>query len=232
VKRYEGQTFHALHNRRFGPRTKAGFALRDCFFDNCGLFPAFSPRWRFVIRDGILTGCRQHASRLATAAVEDVFVDGLRNVGDTFLFTWATVFKHVTLKGKIGALKLNQNVRGDVSARKQRAWDVSSRAYYRSVDWALDLSEAVFWSAPDLHAIPGALIRRDPETQVLVTREQAHTALAAGLPWGHSGLRVALTWFMEDGLYDDVVLVAAKSATYFREDLALLQLLRREQLAE
>ena len=96
---------------------------------------------------------------------------------------------------------------------------------------ALDIREARFTSSPELHFIPGSLIRRDPETQVLVTKDQAVAALGAGLAWGDSAIPVALRLFVEDGPYEDVVLPAPRAAKYFRSELAALDMLRREGLA-
>ncbi len=56
-------------------------------------------------------------------------------------------------------------------------------------------------------------------------------ALGAGLPWGESGMEIALRWFAGDGPHDDVGLVAPRATSYFRQDLATLAMLRREGLA-
>ena len=49
-----------------------------------------------------------------------------------------------------------------------------------------DLSIFRVTSSPELHFIPGSLIRRDPETEVLVTKDQAVAALGTGL---HGAIR-------------------------------------------
>jgi len=41
---------------------------------------------------------------------------------------------------------------------------------YKEVDWALDIRDAVFSSA-EFFGVPGELIRRDENTQVLLRRE-------------------------------------------------------------
>jgi hypothetical protein len=40
---------------------------------------------------------------------------------------------------------------------------------YADIEWALDISEAVF-SDVDLSYVPGDLVRRGPETQFLIRR--------------------------------------------------------------
>lgn len=156
-------------------------------------------------------------------------MDGWRNEGRIPLFAWACVFKHVSLRGRITAVKLTDGPTTWISRRPEE-WTAANRAYYARVDWAPDIQNAKFTSSPELHFIPGALIRRHPETQALVTRAQAVQALNAKLPWGESGMEIALRWFVQDGPYEDVVLAAPRAAKYFRIDLAALEMLRREGL--
>lgn len=81
--------------------------------------------------------------------------------------------KNVALRGKIGDIAASHLVGASASvAERQPAFAEANAAYYANVDWALDISQAVFASEPDLRGVPGSLVRRDPETQVLVTRER------------------------------------------------------------
>jgi hypothetical protein len=151
-------------------------------------------------------------------------------MGGIPLFLWGPVFKHVTLSGRISAIKINRELHAP-ALKSQVAWDESCMQYYAGIDWALDIREADFQGGISLEAIPGALVRRDPDTQVLVTRQQL-----VGSDWkqhvqNNGGLRVAIDWFLNGSLFNDCVLVAPKGARYFKDDLATFELLRREGIA-
>jgi len=113
----------------------------------------------------------------------------------------------------------------------QQRWDNANKAYYQTVDWALDLREAEFQGSIDLHCMPGSLIRRDPETQVLIKRSSLKDVDWRSLFWGKSSFDLAIQWFLEDGLYDDVVLIAPKRAAYLKDDLQAIAMLRSEGIA-
>lgn len=205
--------------------------FEKCFFDNCTLGQANSPDQRLVLRNIELVNCRQRACDLGSAVIEDTLVDGLGREGRIPLFAWGAVYKHVTLKGKLSLMKLNQFVSPTASASTQANWDTANRSYYHSVDWALDIKEAEFQGSLDIHCVPGRLIRRDPETQVLVKRETLNQIDWRELPWGKSAFDIALEWFLNDGLYDDVVLIASKRATGFKDEMLAITMLRKQQVA-
>jgi hypothetical protein len=108
----------------------------------------------------------------------------------------------------------------------------ANRSFYSEVDWALDISSAEFTFGPDLHYVPGHLVRRDPSTQALVWRQRLAEQPVASLPWGNSSLRVAVEWFLEAECYDSAVLVAATKTKGFADDLAAIAMLRKRGLAD
>ncbi len=61
---------------------------------------------------------------------------------------------------------------GTAKPEEQRAFDLANEDYYATVDWALDISEGEFEEC-ELQRIAAHLIRRDPQTQVVVRREKA-----------------------------------------------------------
>src|SRR5688500_3794985 len=87
-------------------RTHRDVRFIDCAFQSCSLALSehdLTKRARVVnaqLRDCSITACS-----VAAAVFEDMLVDGLKTSG---LFqTWAGVFKHVTLKGKIDRVMLS-----------------------------------------------------------------------------------------------------------------------------
>jgi hypothetical protein len=96
-----------------------------------------------------------------------------------------------------------------------------ARAFYADVDWALDVTDARFRSVPTLrYGPPGALIRRDPATQPLVTRARASAALEA------TGRESGVWWVVLDQLVksawpDDAVLILGLGGTKRRYETDL-----------
>ena len=58
---------------------------------------------------------------------------------------------------------------------RRAAYDSARAAFYESVDWALDLSAADFGGETSIDGIPLRLVRRDPETQVIVAADRLTT---------------------------------------------------------
>jgi ankyrin repeat protein len=142
----------------------------NCRFVGCAII-ARDPSDRQSVRDIRLHNCDSYASALQGVIIENVVVDHLK-VGRS-LIVWASVFKHVVLKGKIGPFTINSLVPPNIVAPgEQEMFDAANEAYYRDTDWALDISEGIFAEA-DIRGVPAKLIRRDPATQVVVLREKA-----------------------------------------------------------
>jgi hypothetical protein len=203
-----------------------------CFFDNCSLGKTDHPSRRLIIRNVEIRNCKQRASDINNAAIEDAIIDGIGKEGRLPLFSWAAVFRHVTLKGKLSAIKLNQFTQPVPIPSLQQLWDDANRLYYQSVDWALDIRQAEFQGGIDLHCVPGSLVRRDPETQVLAKRAVLNSVDWRNLPWDKSSLWVAIDWFLKDGLYDDVVLIASKRSAGFKDDMRSIAMLRERGIVE
>jgi len=227
----ENQRFEGFYDRDSG-RLFSGLEFRRCLFEGCTLSVASEPALRSTIRDVVLTKCTQFGCSIMRAIVEDVVVDGLKT---NEFFSWGAVFKHVVLKGRIsGPISLQTNTLTKVTPPDtEEAFNRANRLFYKEeVDWALDISEAVFTGECDLRGIPARLIRRDPETQVVVTRRKALEGAwkdldLSGTHWAIGGIGLLL-----HGEDPDCVLVAPKGARDFARLLEGLQLLRKAGVAE
>jgi hypothetical protein len=144
-------------------------------------------------------------------------------------------FKHVVIRG---------NVTGGLRFGISREWHRTSppppiaddpfykanAAYYAEVDWALDISEANFTDVEMSWCdIPARLIRRDPETQVVATRESV-TRGDWRAACGDSPLWVGIERFLNAGL-PDTVLVAGRRSKRFEADVAAIDPLCAEGMA-
>ena len=209
-----------------------GYTFEDCFFDNCTLLSEGDASMRRRISECQLLGCKQRACSLTNAAIHDVLIDGIGRAGRMPLFLSAVVLEHVILRGRIAMFKMGPTPSLSPSEEELKRWHQASADFYSQVDWALDISEAQFTSGPDLHFIPGHLVRRDPETQALVHRSALSEINLSGSPIDDTGLSVALQWFLEDSPFDTAALVVPTHATYAAQELQALQWLRREGLAD
>ena len=227
------RTFEKLNVGRTRDRDSGAvfcdFEYRKCEFDDCELSLASRPELRCTIRNCHLQRCivRQNCS-INTAIVEDCVVDGLETRGPVFVR--GAVFKHVVLKGKVGRLILTNPLGEGPGFREQSPFVAANSEYYRGVDWALDLTQCEAKEL-ELSGVPGRLIRRDPTTQILVTRERAlavnwRELLLTGTPY-----LVALDLLTRYGGESDV-LIAPHRHRSFQACIQAQKVLRDAGVAE
>jgi hypothetical protein len=220
--RLSGQSFKAWSVRRI-----EGIEAIDCTFQGQMPTPEQPGDWN-LIRDCRASGARQQNVVLWGTAIENCALDGLRRAGPSPMFLNACVMRQVTLRGMIGAIKATTSYavfRSD--PRVQQRWTDAIVAYYRGVDWALDISEARFSAGMTFATVPGDLVRRDPRRQVLVRRLSL-----ADRRWIASPRRIALEWFEKKSPFDSVVLVGRDEPRHRQADLDALQQLRDLGVAE
>lgn len=226
---FNNQTFSGLDEFDSG-RTHEDMRFVGCLFQSCviGLDSKdLSKRVRLLNAE--VSGCSIAACSVRAAIVEETMVDGLKTSG---LFqTWAAVFKHVTLKGKIDRLMFSPFFQpGYPESQFQRVVARMNADYYSGVDWALDIRDAEFKDF-DCRGVPSRLVKRDPETQVMVSRDRVLNcgeAIRAGGQYWESWLKL----FVQDGWYGDGILVAPKRSPKFKELVAGLHQLRRHGVTE
>jgi hypothetical protein len=119
---------------------------------------------------------------------------------------------------------------GRCEPHEQRAFDEANAEYYRHVDWALDISEGEFKDL-ELRGVPARLIRRDPETQVLITRKVALQGPWRDLDFRSNVTPACISLFLGRD-EPDYVLVAPKRSRRFRDCVADIELLRKAGIAE
>lgn len=210
------------------------FDISGCTFDDCDIPPQSLPGAWTMIRNVVLRDATNINCSIRTAMFDEVALHNLKRHGEGPLFLWCCVFRHVTLSGKISGIKINRAVAVGTYAGEvhQDVWDARVEEFYDSVDWALDIAEAKFGGSVSFEAIPGDKVRRNRETQVLVRREQLMKSDWRALDFGKSAFDISLSWFLSDSLFDSVVLAARTASREFRGDLAVLDMLRNEGIAE
>ncbi|WP_241133459.1 hypothetical protein [Achromobacter insuavis] len=179
MQKIEGQAFRMALDK--GNAHFHDLHLRDCVFDNCGLSMVKSPRRMSRVQHLRLSQCRVTNSEIKPCVFEDVVVEDLST--NPILLVWASFFRRVTLKGKIGKLNLNLTPEAFCTdADRLRQFEAARAAFYAETDWALDISEAKLLGLR-CEGVPLHLIRRDPRTQVILDkrgRYRGQPALDAG----------------------------------------------------
>jgi hypothetical protein len=231
---FENKTLKSLYDQESGA-VFADMEFRSCDFESCVLSMAGRPARRSTVRNVRLLHCSQRGCRANCAVFEDVLIDDLATNGQ-LLQTFGAVFNRTVLRGKIDRLMLSNDVLPSIlkddSERQQEieAFRSANAEFYRRVEWALDISTGEFREL-DLRGIPGHLVRRDPETQVLVLRERALKMEWVGLDFKENLLPTTLQLFLE-GQDSSLVYAAPKRHPKFRRYLDDVKLLRRAGIAE
>lgn len=220
-----GSLWGRTEQRHFGPCRARNYTLNGWYLPN-----SQRPGDWNVVRDVSLIDVTQINAALNTAALEAVTLHNLKRQGASPLFLWGCVFKHVKLSGALSGIKINRSV-GPQSPDQQK-WDAATISFYQSVDWALDISEAKFRGGCSFEAIPGHLVRRNPETQILVTRDRLTETDWELLDFDATAIDIALSWFLSESLFDSVVLVARSEPKWAKRDLAVLNMLRSAGVAQ
>lgn len=209
-------------------RTFANVEFQRCRFEHCFLSVTENPQRRSTIRNVRLIDCGIMDCSLHAALVEDVVVDGLETSG--LCIIWGAAFNHVILRGRLGRFKFNPWYGSNAKPQLEQAFAAANTAYYSTVDWALDISEAEFEDV-DLTSVPGHLVHRDRETQVLVTREKALGGAWRQIDLNDTYWSTSLDMFLESGM-PSIVLAAPKRHCAYQRLLDGLCRLRDIGVAE
>lgn len=230
---FENQTFHRFIDHESGA-VFSDVEFRCCRFDNCSVSITHEPTRRSMVRNVRLVNCISNGAYVDRAIIEDVLIENLKSPGLFQIF--GAVFKHVVLRGKIDRLMISNEVlpRSDVNPGYEyenvEAFREANAAYYHDVDWALDISDGEFRELY-IRGVPARLVRRDPETQIVITREKALEGIWRNLEYSDGLCAWSLDLFLKRE-EPDIVLIAPKRHRKFPLYLADLQLLREAGVAE
>lgn len=203
--------------------------FQKCRFVSSAVSITRKPELRSTVRNMRFIDCAVRGCAVNAAIVEDVLVDGLKT--HTMLDTWAAVFKHVTIRGRVGSIKISKYV--DVLSatdEEQAAFDRANAEYYKHVDWALDISEAECLEI-DIRGVPASLVRRDPTTQGVVKRANTVDGRWQKVKLARPRWQITIQDMFRDG-DDDTVLVVPKRSRHYQELLGDLKRLRDAGIAE
>lgn len=212
-----------------GPASYFDLAISDCTFHGCHLSNS-GLDWNYVRRVQA-TGCTQINCSFDLTLFEAVTLHNLKRGGDAPLFMWGCVFDQVTLSGRISGLKINRPFDPEDRPEARATWDRRARQHYNAIDWALDISNAKFPGTVSFEFVPGDKIRRNPETQILITRQRLEKGDWRTVDFDGTALDLNLSWFEEQSPFDSVVL-APRTEKWAKRDAAVFQRLRDAGIAE
>lgn len=201
--------------------------FNKCEFSYCNLSQTKNPFNRTTVRNILLKNCVATQSSIGCAALENVTVDGLRMNG--LLQIWGAVFSQVRLVGKLGKIMITNGVAG-TDEEVSSAFLEENKAYYSSVDWALDISEGEFLEL-DIRGIPSDLIKIDSSTQAILRKKNVPDNWRE-IELNNPRTKLRLKKLVEWG-WDDCVYVAPKrDKKNFESMLQDVKLLRELGIAD
>lgn len=156
-------------------RSFADLMVDDCVFHWCVLSQTVDLDKLAQVRDVQVCNCRLvHPVAIGPSIIRNVTVENIET--QTELVCWHPLLEHVSLRGRIGRIKIEPYPCAESRYFKSepllRAFDAFKRKFYRHVDWALDIRDA-YAEMLDIQGVPWHLIRRDRETQLFIDRRVA-----------------------------------------------------------
>jgi hypothetical protein len=231
---YQSRHFHRLFDR--GDRLRiADAAFRECDFESCAFSLTQDVSTMSEVRRVELDNCSMNGCGTGPLIASEVRVSNLKT--NDLLILWCPYLDRVTFSGVIGKLKINATARPSTyNNERQKPFEDYRRQFYANVEWALDIRDARF-KGFDFRGIPGHLVRRDPESQLLIKRERALEVATPGwekrLDPSNKLWPFMIRLFLSDGDADTVFVAPLGAAKAKRDPLLKgLQELRRIGLAE
>lgn len=153
-------------------------SLSNTSINNCHIPAPSRPARRTVVRRVKLYRIQHYSCYAHGALFEDVIVTDLRGGRRAPSFFFGCAFKNVVLRGWIGGFMVRSEVGVFHPPRIIRRYRKANLALYRSMDWALDITEAQFSSLDSFESVPAHLVRRNPDMHFVITRSSADAILA------------------------------------------------------
>ena len=221
VLRSEMQKIYAQQFKlKFDNGRSAFEALRvaNSSFDNCGMSLSKRPSRMSAVRDVHVSNCKVINCEIGPTVLEDVQIDGLDV--NPILLLWSCFFRRVSLAGKIGKIKINlEPFAFCADAGVLAAFAEQRAAFYEATNWALDISRARLVDFA-FKGIPLDLIRRDPQTQVIIRKrdfgrlDSLGSRFADAFPETHTRLSI----FRDSDAEEVLLVVPLAAARKRRED--------------
>ncbi len=140
----------------------------NCRFLSYSLAASKKVEHRTFLRNVELIGCTEQAGKCGPVFLCDSQITDLKTTG--LFIAHGVRFQRVTIAGECGRIKLNAEAHLLSSDETNQLFAMDRDNFYKNMDWALDIAKARFHYA-EFHGVPADLVRRDPETQIVIRRE-------------------------------------------------------------
>ena len=234
IKEFKDESFYKLADRG-GKLLLENMKFERCEFTSCIISLTADVDRMSTVRNVTLDDCYANGCLTGPMILSNVTINNLKT--NDLLLVWSPYFDRVTLSGEIGKMKINRTAAPSTHNKPtQKPFEDFRNQFYANVEWALDISKARFKEF-DLESVPAHLVRRDPESQIVVKRERALEIATPGwearLDPSNKLWPFIINLFLGDG-DPDIVLIAPLGAAKAKRDPLLkgLQELRRIGLAE
>jgi uncharacterized protein YjbI with pentapeptide repeats len=238
MKEYKNQEFK---DYRFSPEVE----IRDrkfvkCNFNSCRLSVPFNiiPEERTKVINCSFENCEFSGSNFQSKGfLQKVLFHNISQ--NDYMSIGGVIFDRVTFKGKFDKWILDSNHRGmvvnfnSITESEYTVLDNYAQEQYEKIDWALDISEADFKECELRSSIPAHLVKRNPETQMLIKYEKVIRS-----NWeknstlkGNRG-EVFCRWVANTYKMDTVIVAPVRNKKLFAEYMEGIQRLRAEGIGE
>ncbi len=190
-----------------------------CRFICCDFAAVETPLVRSRLRNAKFENCSCVETVVGPAIFDNVVIDNLDT--EPLFEWWGTVFRKVTLRGQFSHWTFWNAPPYSSQTEQVQAFAATQQEFYSQVDWALDIRHAEFQSC-EIQGIPSRLIRRDVETQMVISRAKAQENDWRNLRNLSLHWHVRIEGFLRSG-DTDRVLVAPKRNPEFDRLLGDLQ---------
>jgi hypothetical protein len=209
--------------------------FKNCSFYGCDFSDRISfPNERSVIRNTVFEGCTiDNNCGIGNGILESVECINFKTKG--ILFCLGTLFDRVSFSGKCGNFLLSSHtvdraIHGgeDLSKKQIKSFNQSANDFYKGIEWALDISKAEFKELELDPSIPAKLVRRNPETQLLILKENIDVERIQQ----HPHICSLFKRYLRSNQYDQIIVAGTISNKRINEELESIRVLREEGIAE
>lgn len=227
----EGQTLNILHKCDIhGQSINGNRCVRDIVIENSDIKssniagrPQVQIQARPILRNITVKKCRFYGCLVGTAVFEDIEIIDCEAPGVTFFR--GSVYKHVLIRGgSLGHISIKRTDFLEDQKKTDRLL-AANLEYYRDVDWAFDIRDLNCKDFDFEGAVPVHLVRRDPDTQVIVTRARL---LATQTEWQKAPLKEWTHFYLNNFLNtgEPATILVAPRRRRFQNHLHDIKLLR------
>lgn len=199
----------------------SGLEMEGMGFERCDIIQVDDPGYGLLVKDSTFSNCFFEDCSAQGVVFQNVTLEDVS--ARTVEYVHGCVFDRVVLRGRIGPLMVSMP---HLSLPRREDFVAGMFSSYQGVEWALDISEAVF-SDVDFCGVPGDLVRCDENTQAVIRRDAVSDDLLESAPV-YAGIWMSR---FENSPFDSLVCVAPRGSRGFSECMRSIEWLHDHGVA-